>query len=136
MVTLSSADQVRALLDRFGGFFDAVLVQVHLALPRESAGRHAVIRLLAQEPVAGGHSHDGWRFVVLRIDGLDAYRLTEGPDSYLVLSDGLQIRLDEGRSVIDLSPRDRWPEQTTSAMQSDQFVSGVRCSYKVEDVCD
>jgi hypothetical protein len=131
VIKLNELDDARAFLERFGGFFDAVLVEIRLALPRESAHRYAQIRLLATDSQSGGN----WRSVSLKIDGLRAYRLTEGPDSYLVLSDGLEIhRIDDGRCLVDLSPNGRATTQVRGRVDSDQFVSGSRCSYEVEDI--
>lgn len=130
MITLNNATEARELCERFGGFLDAVLVDVHLSLPRTSGTRFGLVTLLVEVPGTGRDS--GWKTLVLRIDGLDGYRLTEGPETYLVLSDGLRIDgIDEGRCVVVLSPGE--VERAAVGVRWSQYVSGRTCSYRVVD---
>ena len=69
--------------------------------------------------------------MVLRIDGLNAYRLSEGPGTYLVLSDGLDIGgVGEGSCLLNLSPGQA--AATDAKADLAQFVAGARCSYEVD----
>jgi hypothetical protein len=130
---LSNAEQARALIERFGGFFDAVIIDVRLALLRESAHRSGSVRLMARAVSADAGSADGWSYVVLTIGGLRGYRFAEGPASYLVLSDGLGIYwTEEGQVVVDLCPTGTTPSGKEPS--SDQYMSGSRCSYSVEGI--
>lgn len=132
MIELDTVVAARDLVSRFAGFFDAVLIDVHLSLSRSAAARYGVITLLAQTLPS-----DGWRTVVLRVDGLNEYRLTEGPDTYLVLSDGLQIHgagENDGKCILDLSPGGA--EQAGLRAGSGQFLSGSKCSYEVGDISE
>src|SRR3978361_837109 len=130
MIAMNTAADARELLTRFGGFFDAVLVEVHLVLSRASADRYALLTLLAQASTAADGGGE-WHAVVLRIDGLNAYRLSEGPGTYLVLSDGLDIGgVGEGSCLLNLSPGQA--AATDAKTDLAQFVAGVRCSYEVD----
>lgn len=131
MIELNSTAEARILSNRFGGFCDAVIIDVHLSLPQASAARFGSITLLVQASPKGGSGGE-WKNLVLRIDGLDSYRLTEGPGTYLVLSDGLQIHgIDEGRCVLVLSPGEA--ERAGAGAGWDQYMSGQICSYEVAD---
>lgn len=76
------------LLARFANFDDAVVQEVHLVLSGATGQRWAELKVLARE----GSTGDGdWQTVTLRVEGLSRFRIAEGPASYLVLSDGLDL---------------------------------------------
>jgi hypothetical protein len=120
MIDLADQRSMDALLARFGGFFDAVLVEVVLKLPRDAGNRNATVRLLAQE-------QDGpWSSVALRSGGLREFKFSEGRVSNLVLSDGLGLHcLDDG-VFVDLAPFTEQPVAADDLRRSHEYVFGGR----------
>jgi hypothetical protein len=125
MIDLADQRSMDALRARFGGFFDAVLVEVVLKLPRNEGNRQATVRLLAQE-------QDGpWRSVAFTIGRLREFKLSEGRVSNLVLSDGLGLhRLDDG-VFVDLAPFTDQPVPVGDLRRSYAYVFGETCSAEV-----
>jgi hypothetical protein len=137
MAELPDDHSVEAFLHRFGGFFDALIVEIRLLLPRTSAQRHAIVRLLAEERADAGEA-SVWRSVVLTVNGLTEFKLCEGPASYLVLSDGLRIHFLRGpRCLVDLAPvTDVDVPAEVSLKRSPHHLVGSVCSYEVDDAIE
>ena len=119
MSDLDDQAAVDALLDRFAGFFDALLVGVVLELPRGRQDRRATLRLLAQE------REGPWCIVVLSVEGLREFMLVEGRTSNLVLSDGLGIHLLHDGAFVDLAPYTDAPALPDELRRSHQYVLGT-----------
>jgi hypothetical protein len=132
MTELRTAADVQAFLDRFSQFFDAVLVEVQLMLPRTAGARRGAIRLLAQEAPMG-EQEGQWRSVVLHVTGLSEFKFIEGQISNLVLSDGLNIHLLDGRCFIDLAPYTDQPVDESLLWRSGQYLVGSACTFEVSD---
>lgn len=127
MNRLDDQQAIDALLERFDAFFDAVLVEVSLILPRSANDRRATMRLLAE---SGGT----WWSVALTVVRPSEFKFVEGPSSNLVLSDGLGVHLVDGAVFVDLAP---YTDQSVSAgelRRSHQYVIGETCSFEVTEV--
>jgi hypothetical protein len=134
VMTVLEAGSAQEVLDHFGGFFDAVVVEIHIAMPRDLAGRHALVRLLAQDARVVG-DEASWRSVTLRVNGLSAFKVIEGPACYSVLSDGLRVHPNAAAGfVVDLAPVTdaAWGGEPRFDRSNFYFV-GSGCSYEVTD---
>jgi hypothetical protein len=131
MIDIQSPVDLADLMERFGGFHDALLEEVHLLLPASVDARSGTVKVLALEQSAP--SGDPWRIVSFAVAGLSAYRLTEGPATYQVLSDGLKIHfLSRGRCMIDLAPyTDAVTEDESLLLKSRQYLIGTTCACEV-----
>lgn len=125
------SSSIQALLDRFGQFADAVLVEVRLLLPRTAAERSAIVRLLSQDlrPNQGAQ----WRIVSFEVQRLAEFKFAEGRVSNLVLSDGLRIHFLQRGCFIDLAPHSDQPQDEEGLRRSHQYVMGAACSYEIDD---
>ena len=125
MIDLTDQGAIDALLERFSSFYDAVLVEVHLELPRTSADRRATVRLLAQD------SEGEWSSVTFVVESLTEFKFAEGRSSNLALSDGLGIHLVDGRAFLDLAPYTESPAGIDDLRRSSQYAAGASCSADV-----
>lgn len=133
MKELRDAAVIQSFLDRFGGFYDAVIVELHLALPRAEAQRRATVRLLAEE-VTVAEQGSQWRSVLFHLSGLTEFKLIEGRISNQVLSDGLRIHLLDGRCFLDMAPYSDQIDDENSLWRSGQYIVASDCSTEVTDV--
>jgi hypothetical protein len=125
MIHLSDQVAIDALLERFSSFYDAVLVEVRLELPRRSSDRRATVRLLAQD------GEGEWSSVTFAVEALSEFKFAEGRSSNLVLSDGLGVHLLDGRTFLDLAPYTESPAGIDDLRRSSQYVAGGSCSVDV-----
>lgn len=125
MARLDTPAAIDALCERFSDFFDAILVEVVLHLPRRARDRRAELRLLAQD------REETWWSVTFVLSLLSGYRLTEAPVSYLVLSDGLRVVIHDQRTVIDLAPDRNQVRADSELEQSPQYVVGGECHCEI-----
>lgn len=128
MTDLDDQATVDALLERFSGFYDAVLVGVVLDLPRTRQDRRAALRILAEERAGS------WRTVVLSIKDLREFKFEEGRTSHLVLSDGLGIHLLQDGIFVDLAPYTEAPVSPEALPRSHMYAFGGSCSFEVTEV--
>ncbi len=132
MTELRDAADVQTFLDRFGGFYDAIIVEILLVLPRAAAQRRATIRLLAHETAVAGQE-PAWRSVLLHLTGLTDFKLIEGQISNQVLSDGLKIHLLGDRCFIDMAPYSDQLDDEASLWHSGQYLVAATCKFEVAD---
>ena len=125
MIDLTDQGAIDALLERFSSFYDAVLVEVHLELPRSSGDRRATVRLLAQD------SEGEWSSVTFVVQSLTEFTFAEGRSSNLVLSDGLGIHRIDGRTFLDLAPYTESPAGIDDLRRSSQYVAGGSCAADI-----
>jgi hypothetical protein len=129
-VILGSQADVDRLLNDFGGFFDAVVIGVTLALRRSRAKRAATVRILAEE--GGTGASDRWRSVDFQIEGLRDFRFEETPKtSHHVLSMGLRVYLLEETLLLDLAPESEESLSLNDLRRSSQYVAGESCTVEL-----
>ena len=128
MAELRSQQAIDALQERFASFFDAVLVEVCLRLPRSVANRQATLRLIAEDATGS------WVSVVFTITRVSEFKFVEGPSSNLVLSDGLGIHLIDDGIFVDLAPYTDHPVDPGELRRSHQYVVGDVCSFEVMEL--
>ena len=126
MIDLTDQGTIDALLERFSSFYDAVLVEVHLELPRTSGDRRATVRLLAQD------REGEWSSVTFVVEPLTEFKFAEGRSSNLVLCDGLGIHLVDGRAFLDLAPYAAAPAGIEDLRRSQQYVAGGSCAADID----
>jgi hypothetical protein len=126
VIDLSDKGAIDALLERFSRFYDAVLVEVHLVLPRAARERRATARLIAED-VEGT-----WHSVSFVVEQLTEFAFAEGRSSNLVLSDGLGVHLVDGRTFLDLAPYTEEPAGLDDLRRSPQYIAGGSCEVEVE----
>jgi hypothetical protein len=123
---LSDEAAVRALNERFAGFYDAVVVEFNLTLPRVAADRRATVRLIAADETGA------WVSVILTISRVSEFKLIEGKSSNLVLSDGLRIHHLADEVFVDLAPYSETTD-VNDLRRSHQYIVGGSCSVEVEE---
>jgi hypothetical protein len=121
---------IAALRERFSEFYDALLVELHLHLPRSARDRRALVRLVAQDC-------DGtWCSVAFAIEGLREFAISEGRTSSLVLSDGLGMHRVDGGVFLDLAPFTDQPVAPAQLRRSHAYVFGDSCVVEVSEAVE
>ena len=133
VIEVQDESEARALLHRFSSFFDGVVVELRVSLPRSTSDRVLELRLLAQE-IGSSVSDDGWRSVTLRVEELTSYLFSEDRTSHLELSDGLGLHvLPGGAWLVDLAPYTEADVPVADRLaNSAQFCVGRRLFAAVE----
>jgi hypothetical protein len=121
-MTELTPENTRLFLEEFSSFHDSVLRRIEISY---EASMRREIRLCVEARRAGEDKNEGWVRVVLMVEGVADYRLTESArTSAQVLSDGLYLFWFGPVFAMEFGYLPSPPDTLDALKRSDFFITG------------
>ena len=114
-----SSTNAQAILDSYYQFSDGLVRYVAIEFGSTKSERKAIIICSARD-----REDDAWCNVIWEVSGLAAFAISDGPTSYVVLSQGIQIGWFADKVYFDLGPYTSEPDCEGDFQRSGFYFCG------------